>query len=617
MRQFYLFPIVLCLLFSPVFANPHPTDPDQGLSKVDRIYYTCKIWGFLKYYHPLVSKGSFEWDEKIASVLKNTANIQTYPEFSEYMARWIYYMGQVPPCTTCRQSESDEAFLKNFDLSWTQDRRFSDEFKKTLKNIENNRFQGNHHYASQSDLQLFEPKNENPHDDLDLNNEYDRLIPLFRYWNYIEYFSPYKYQTDQDWDDVLKEMIPKFLAADKKLDFHLTMLELIVKVDDTHAGLNTPVLDEMPYNNFLPARFDYIENQAVITEIIDPEKARLNDLQVGDVLKTVNDRSVSDLHEANKKYIWGSNDAVKNRNIYHTLFMGLKETPRVAIERNGATRTENLNLYKYSDISYTKSAPKPKWESIGDSIGYVNLDQLLVRDVDQMMGEFMDKTVIIFDVRNDPKGTYRAIAKHLNPSDTTFAIYTKPDFSYPGKFIWQGENKCGEKNEDYYKGKVILLVNEKTQDHGEFTCMCLQTAPNVTVIGSQTAGTDGKATRFSMYSRNYTSMTGMGVFYANKEPTQRVGIAQDVYVTPTIAGIRAGRDEILETGIEVAKEEIARVIAEAARLEAARLDSIRQDSIRMQMLRMDSLRMDSLRMDSLPMDTLQMDSLQINKDGKQ
>ncbi|MEQ8905983.1 S41 family peptidase [Ekhidna sp.] len=601
MRQFFLFAIVLSFLFSPVLANPHNTDPDQSLSKVDRIYYTCKIWGFLKYYHPLVSKGSFDWDDKIASVLKNTANIQTYPEFSEFMSRWIYYMGQVPPCTTCRQSGSGEAFLKNFDLSWTQDSRFSDELKKSLKNIELNRFQGNHYYAGQGDLQLFEPRNEQPHDDLNLIDEYERLIPLFRYWNYIEYFYPYKYQTDQDWDEVLKEMIPKFLAAEKKLDFHLAILELIVKVDDTHAGLSTPVLDEMPYSNYLPARFDYIENQAVITEIIDPERAKLNDLQIGDAIKTVNGQSVSDLHKANKKYIWGSNDAVKNRSIYHTLFMGLKESPRVTIERNGATRTENLLLYKYSDISYTKSPPKPKWESIGDSIGYVNLDALLVRDVDQMMGEFMDKTVIILDVRNEPKGTYRAISKYLNTSDTTFAIYTKPDFSYPGKFVWQGKNKCGEKNEDYYKGKVILLVNEKTQDHAEFTCMCLQTAPNVTVIGSQTAGTDGKAINFPIYSRFYTSMTGMGVFYANKEPTQRVGIAQDVYVTPTIAGIRAGRDEILETAIEVAKEEIARVLAEAARLEAARLDSIRQDSIRRYMR----------------MDSIQMDTLQINKDGKQ
>lgn len=573
---------------------------------MDRIYYTCKIWGFLKYYHPLVSKGSYDWDDKMQSVLKNTANINSYQTFSEFMSKWIYYMGQIAQCTTCRQTGPNEAFLKNFDLSWTQDRRFSDELKKTLKNIENNRFQGNHHYVDQDDLQLFEPKNELPHDNLDIKDEYQRLIPLFRYWNYIEYFYPYKYQTDQDWDEVLKEMIPKFLQAETKEEFHLVMLELIVKVDDTHAGLSTPVLDEFPYYNYLPARIDLIEDQAVVTEIIDTEKAQLNDLRIGDAIKTINGRTVKELHNANKKYIWGSNDAVKNRSIYHTLFMGMKEAPSATIERNGATRTERLNLYKYSEISYTRSAPKPKWENISDSIGYVNMGELTVRDVEPMMQEFMDKTVIIFDVRNDPKGTYKAIAKYLNPSNTTFAIYTKPDFSYPGKFIWQGENKCGEKNDDYYRGMVILLVNENTQDHGEFTCMCLQTAPNVKVVGSQTAGTDGKAVKFPIYSRFYTSMTGMGVFYANGEPTQRVGIAQNVYVTPTISGVRAGKDEILEAAIEVANDEIARVIEIARMEELARLEQ----------LRLDSLRMDSLRQNVMPLDTLKTDSLKYDDGGK-
>jgi hypothetical protein len=32
-------------------------------------------------------------------------------------------------------------------------------------------------------------------------------------------------------------------------------------------------------------------------------------------------------------------------------------------------------------------------------------------------------------------------------------------------------------------------------------------------------------------------------------PTQRVGIVPDIDVKPTVAGIRAGRDEVLEAGI--------------------------------------------------------------------
>ena len=44
-------------------------------------------------------------------------------------------------------------------------------------------------------------------------------------------------------------------------------------------------------------------------------------------------------------------------------------------------------------------------------------------------------------------------------------------------------------------------------------------------------------------------ISGIGVFYPDKRPTQRVGIIPDVNVRPTIAGIRSGRDEVLEEAL--------------------------------------------------------------------
>ncbi|MEP0986509.1 S41 family peptidase [Ekhidna sp.] len=606
MRSF-LFCIILLSVTSSSFSRVELNNTSQELSEVDKLYYTCKIWGFLKYYHPLVGKGAFDWDEKLQGVLKNTANIRTYEAFSEYMNRWIYYMGQVKPCTKCNQTGEDELFLKNFDLSWTQDNRFSDELKKSLMHIENNRFQGKHHYIGQGNVAQFEPKNENPDYGLSWESENIRLLPLFRYWNYIEYFFPYKYKTDQPWDDVLKEMIPKFLEAKIQLDFQLTMLELVVKVDDSHGAFIPPLVDQLPYFNFPAVRFEMVKDQIMVTEVIDEEKARKDDLQVGDILLTVNNQSATALHESQKKYLWGSNEAVKKSRIPYTLFMGIKETGEITIWRNGVTKTGNITFYKSVDLN-PKEKTDPKWKNIGDSIGYVDLKNLTIQEVDEMMDELMDNAVLIFDVRNYPRGTYRSIAKYLNPSDTTFAIFTRPDYTYPGKFIWSGASTCGEKNEDYYKGKVILLVNEKTQSHAEFTCMCLQTAPNVTIVGSQTSGADGNVTKLRVFQRSYSSLSGIGVYYPDKGETQRIGIVPDIYVRPTSAGIRAGKDEVLDKAIEVAKEELAR-LKEIARLE--------QLAIKEQ-LRLDSIRMDSLRLKQMQPDTLQLDSLKVkSEDGKQ
>ena len=44
-------------------------------------------------------------------------------------------------------------------------------------------------------------------------------------------------------------------------------------------------------------------------------------------------------------------------------------------------------------------------------------------------------------------------------------------------------------------------------------------------------------------------ISGIGVFYPDHRPTQRIGIVPDVESKPTLAGIKAGRDEVLETAI--------------------------------------------------------------------
>ena len=103
-----------------------------------------------------------------------------------------------------------------------------------------------------------------------------------------------------------------------------------------------------------------------------------------------------------------------------------------------------------------------------------------------------------------------------------------------------------------YKGKVIILVNETSQSHAEFTAMILQTGDNAITIGSQTSGADGNVDRFEMVGGYKTMITGIGIFYPDETETQRKGIKIDIEVKPTIQGIIDRKDEVLERAIEYA-----------------------------------------------------------------
>jgi C-terminal processing protease CtpA/Prc len=93
-----------------------------------------------------------------------------------------------------------------------------------------------------------------------------------------------------------------------------------------------------------------------------------------------------------------------------------------------------------------------------------------------------------------------------------------------------------------------VLLDETSQSQAEYTSMAFRAA-GATVVGSTTAGADGNASRFALPGGFSSMISGIGVFYPDKKPTQRIGIIPDVEVRPTIAGIRSGRDEVLEAAL--------------------------------------------------------------------
>jgi len=49
-------------------------------------------------------------------------------------------------------------------------------------------------------------------------------------------------------------------------------------------------------------------------------------------------------------------------------------------------------------------------------------------------------------------------------------------------------------------------------------------------------------------------ISGIGIFYPDGGQTQRVGVRINEIVEPTIEGVKAGRDEVLERAIEILNE---------------------------------------------------------------
>jgi C-terminal processing protease CtpA/Prc len=222
----------------------------------------------------------------------------------------------------------------------------------------------------------------------------------------------------------------------------------------------------------------------------------------------------------------------------------------VQIEFIRNNKTYNKSIKRYFANNYNWEEESDNYKILDGNIGYIYMGAIKIKDVPEIMENLKDTKAIILDIRNYPNGTLYSIANYISSKRNDFYKVTYPDLNYPGKFIWRKGLQCGKNRELKYKGKVVLLVNEKSQSHAEFTTMCLQTGDNVTTIGSQTSGADGNVSMFEMVGGYKTMISGIGIFYPDNTETQRKGVKIDVKVKQTIQGIIDGKDEVLEKAIE-------------------------------------------------------------------
>src|SRR5690606_572115 len=145
----------------------------------------------------------------------------------------------------------------------------------------------------------------------------------------------------------------------------------------------------------------------------------------------------------------------------------------------------------------------------------------------------------VIDIRSYPKEfVVFALGGRLVDRRTEFARITRGDAANPGTFTFADPIPVVP-IQPKYEGQVAILVDESSISQSEYTAMALRAGPGAVVVGSTTAGADGNVSRIPLPGGLTTLVSGIGVFYPDGTPTQRVGIIPDIEARPTIEGIRA------------------------------------------------------------------------------
>lgn len=513
-----------------------------------------RVWGFLKYHHPEIAKGNYNWDYELFKFLPKYLKTTNENDRNEALISWIDALGTLEKCSTCKSTD-ENAFLKP-DLKWIQKQK--ENLKKKLLQVYNSRSQGKHYYIEMA-RGVGNPKfkNENAYSNMTYPDDGYRLLALYKYWNMIEYFFPYKHLMDTNWNSKLGEYIPQFLNAKNELEYELAAIRIIGDVKDTHANLwgGGDKISEWKGTNYAPIHVRFIENKLTITDYYNKELKSEVGLKIGDVITKINDIEVEEIVREKSKYYPASNVPTRLRDISADLLRSNSNTIKISYKSsNNKEQSKILKLYPRDSLNiyrwYRKTEDK-SYKMLDNNIGYVTLQNIKKEDISKIKKEFKNTKGIVIDIRNYPSTFVPfSLGSYFVSSKTPFVKFTKGNINTPGEFTFT-ENIEIPNNGNTYQGKLVVLVNELSQSQAEYTAMAFRAGDNTTIIGSTTAGADGNVSAIMLPGGLRTMISGIGVHYPNGEETQRVGIIPDVEVKPTVKGIRDGKDELLEKAIEI------------------------------------------------------------------
>ena len=390
-----------------------------------------------------------------------------------------------------------------------------------------------------------------------------RVLAAFRLWAVINYFFPYKEYMGEDWNAVLRQFIPRMEGAKDALEYNLTVTEMVTHIHDSHGSARSPVLVKYFGDASAPLRVRNIGGLPVITGFTNAQAAKEAGLEIGDVILKVDGEDASQRIAERTKYTASSTP--QSGMFYATersLVRGTKDSNATFTIRDLHDQVREAKVAR--KVEYM---PKTQGDRSGDAlrvlpgnIGYADLDRLTVPQVDEMFEKFKDCPAIIFDDRGYPQGTAWQIAPRLtDKTDVVGAMFKRRDPMSPD--LPNGEllssqavttflQRLPSADKFRYHGKTVLLIDERTISQAEHTGLFFEAANGTKFIGSPTAGANGDVTNLSMPGGISVRFSGQGVWHADGGQLQRVGLRPDVEVHPTLEGIRAGKDEVLDKAVE-------------------------------------------------------------------
>lgn len=509
-----------------------------------------RVWNFLKYHHPRVCSGELNWDHELFRVLPGVLAASDPASREAALMQLLPSVDPLPPADL--SSRGDQGVVMRHDHSWIDGSKIGHSLAFLLEAVLQGRHQGESYYLREGFTPVFF---EESYPGISPEDDGYRLLGLYRFWGIVDYWFPYRYATDTTWAAQLEASLPGFVNASGEVEYRLAAMKLASSTGDGHCGIygTSDALDGYLGSLYLPVELSFVEDSWVITGFLH-QTALNSPLVIGDAILSVDGEALSDRAEELLPLSRGSNTAAKLDNLGYELLRGSPETADIIIERGGQEFQLGIARVPMDELDWSLSSGpaygNETFSIMDTGFGFVDLSSLSMEDVDSIRETFASLPGMVIDMRGYPKEmVIYHMGEFLVPEPQPFCLVSQADLDEPGTFYIADTLFAGGGGEGSFQGPVAILVDQGSMSSAEFHAMAWRLAPEARIFGHPTAGADGNLNTFTLPGGLRTGFSGLGIYWPDGSETQRTGILPDTVVTPTVQGIRDGRDEILEAAL--------------------------------------------------------------------
>jgi len=553
--------LACCLAISIAGAQTLP-------SETERLVSTGKLWITVKYFDPVLAYRNIDWDQALVDALPKIRAAHTTAEYEAAVRSMMQVVAPNAPPSSAAQRvwvhhglapESGESSKSPFYSAFL--------YKPTIAPEEVSVPMGGFNVT----VRLSEPATAGipipptlatrTYPDAYPSTEL-RILAAYKVWGVLHYFFAYRDLLDEDWDGLLTQFLPRMIAAKDALEYNLTIAEWLTHAADTFTAAQSATLTQYFGQAPVGLRLRIIEKHVTITEVLDPAAAQAG-VKIGDVVKKVDGETLVDRFKRQELYVSASTPQRLTIDVVAQILNGPDDSNAALTLEDPAGTRKDVTLKRSKQFSaLLKTQPAGEaTKLLRGGIGYADLTRLKASDVDSMFEKFRQAPAIIFDMRGEPaEDCIAAVAARLTTEpDVPAAVVTGPVVITPdwsqGSIASQSSSyffvqTIGNSTNWKYKNRSVMLVDERTLNAGEKAGLFLEAANKTEFVGAPSAGAHSVLSNFTLPGGIVVSFSGQDIRHANGGKLQRLGLQPNVNVTPTLAGIRSGKDEVLEKALD-------------------------------------------------------------------